>query len=92
MADRLSNIELLIMLSEDVKAQGDDLTVEINSRGRAHAQRVLENITRLKNELAVQERELQRFGVYLPRQQQEALPRAESLPRVVSKGPAQATG
>ena len=89
MADRLTNIEFLLMLSDDVKAQGDELTVEINQRGLAHARLLLENINRLENALAEQKREFQRFSIYMPRQQQEALPRtADALPRVVAKGPA----
>lgn len=88
MTDRLTNIEFLLMLSDDVKAQGDELTIEINARGLAHARRLLENVKRLEDALAEQKRELQRFSIYLPRQPQEALPRTEALPRVVAKGPA----
>ena len=90
MTDRLTNIEFLLMLSDDVKAQGDELTIEINQRGAAHARRVLELIGMLDKARALLEREKQRFGIYLPQQPHEhPLPRSE-LPRVVTKGPARA--
>lgn len=88
MTDRLTNIEFLLMLSDDVKQQGDELTIEINSRGLAHARRLLENINRLENALAEQKREFQRFSIYMPRQQQQELPRTDAMPRVIAKGPA----
>lgn len=98
MTDRLTNIEFLLMLSDDVKAQGDELTVEINSRGAAHARRVLELIGMLEKARALLERERQRFGIYLQHniERQEFPPapnqQSPSLPRVVSKGPAARTG
>jgi hypothetical protein len=91
MSDRLNNIELLVMLSEDVCSQGDELSREIFERGRAHAQRVQELRAMLDKASALLSREEQRFSRYLPEKRQEpALPRAE-MPRVVTKGPAQAS-
>jgi hypothetical protein len=91
MADRLNNVELLVMLSEDVCSQGDELSREIFERGRAHAQRVQEMRAMLDKASSLLAREEQRFNRYLPEKRQEpALPRAE-LPRVVTKGP-QAAG
>lgn len=80
MADRLNNIELLIMLSEDVCSQGDELTAEMVQRGRAHAQRVQELTTMLDKARALLDRERQRFSHYLP-------PARETIPRAVTKGP-----
>ena len=42
MIDRLNNVELLIMLSDDVCAQGDELSGEMFVRGRAHVLRFRE--------------------------------------------------
>ena len=82
MNDRLTNVELLIMLSQDVKAQGDDLSREMTERGATHARRVLELIGMLDNAKAMLESERQRFSVYLPRMRDE-------MPRVVRQGPAE---
>lgn len=88
MADRLNNIELLIMLSEDVCSQGDELTAEMVQRGRAHAQRVQELTGMLDKARALLDRERQRFSHYLPPER----PR-ETMPRAVTKGPsAQSAG
>jgi hypothetical protein len=93
MADRLSNIELLVMLSEDVCSQGDDLSREIFERGRAHAQRIRELRVMLDKANQLLTHEEQRFARYLPSPEKrpDSLPRTESLPRVVTKGP-QAAG
>lgn len=85
MADRLTNIELLVLMTEDLKNQGDELTVEINSRGAAHARRVVELLAMLEKAHHLLEREKQRFEVYLPRQHEQ-----QAIPRVVAKGPARA--
>lgn len=91
MTDRLNNIELLVMLSEDIAIQGDELSREIFERGRTHAQRVQEMRAMLDKASSLLAREEQRFNRYLPEKRQEpALPRAE-MPRVVTKGP-QAAG
>ena len=57
MNDRISNIELLCMLSQDLQSEGDHLTQEINSRGAAHARRVIELIGMLHKALSLLERE-----------------------------------
>ena len=48
MIDRITNVDFLLMLSDDLKQEGDQLTIEINARGRAHAQRLAENVMRLE--------------------------------------------
>ena len=83
MSDRLTNVELLIMLSQDVKAQGDDLSREMTERGASHARRVIELLGMLENAKAMLESERQRFSMYLPRTREE-------MPRVVRQGPAEA--
>jgi hypothetical protein len=92
MSDRLSNVELLIMLSEDICGQGDELSKEMFERGQTHARRVLEMSKMLDKARGMLDREMHRYGHYIQEKRGDSLPRTESLPRVVSKGPAQATG
>ena len=66
MQDRLTNIELLLMLSEDVKSQGDELSAEMTQRGAAHAHRVMELLNMLDRARFILEQERKRFSVYLP--------------------------
>jgi len=90
MADRLTNIELLLMLSEDVRAQGDDLSSEMHQRGMAHARRVGELLAMLDKARSVLLQEKSRYQQYFPREheQRQAIPQNdESVPRVVTKGP-----
>ena len=68
MADRLTNIEFLLMLSDDVKAQGDDPSAEMHRQGTAHARRVMELIAMLEKARVLLDRERQRFSAYLPRE------------------------
>jgi hypothetical protein len=90
MADRLNNVELLIMLSDDVRAQGDDLSKEMYERGRAHARRVQELSAMLVKAQELLEFEKRRFSQYLPPeplQRGENIAASENLPRAVTKGP-----
>jgi hypothetical protein len=84
MADRLTNIELLIMLSEDVKSQGDELSTEMHQRCATHARRVGELRAMLDKARDMMEQEFQRYERYLPQR-----PRTEPMPRVVQQGPKQ---
>lgn len=86
MADRLTNIELLLMLSEDVRTQGDELSSEMHGRGMAHARRVADLLVMLDKARAVLLQEKQRYQQYFPREERQAIP-SDDVPRVVSKGP-----
>jgi hypothetical protein len=83
MADRLTNIELLVMLSEDVKADNDDWAQGVYQEGAARARRVLELMNMLEKAKQILELERQRLSQYLPRQ------RTEEMPKVVTQGPKQ---
>lgn len=88
MTDRLTNIELLLMLSEDVRSQGDELSTEMHARGMAHARRVTELLAMLDKARGVLMQERQRYSQYFPREEQrQSLPDESNVPRVVSKGP-----
>jgi hypothetical protein len=84
MADRLTNIELLVMLSEDVKADNDDWAQGVYQEGAARARRVLELMSMLEKAKSILELERQRLSQYLPRQRSE-----EPMPKVVQQGPKQ---
>jgi hypothetical protein len=87
MADRLTNIELLLMLSEDVRAQGDELSSEMHGRGVAHARRVSELLAMLDKARSVLMQEKQRYAQYFPREEiRQAIP-GDDVPRVIAKGP-----
>ena len=77
-------IELLLMLSEDVKAQGDDLSAEMIAKGAAHARRVEELYGMLQRAMSMLEVERQKFQKYLPVRQQEPVTR---LPQALGKMP-----
>jgi len=86
--DRLTNIELLLMLSEDVRTQGDELSSEMHARGMAHARRVGELLAMLDKARGVLLQEKQRYAQYFPREEQrQTLPDESNIPRVVNKGP-----
>lgn len=88
MADRLTNIELLLMLSEDVRAQGDELSSEMHGRATVHARRVSELLLMLDKARSVLLQEKQRYAQYFPREEtRQAIPSDESIPRVVKQGP-----
>jgi hypothetical protein len=88
MADRLTNIELLLMLSEDVRAQGDELSSEMHQRGMAHARRVGDLLVMLDKARGVLLQEKSRYQQYFPREEtRQAIPGDDSIPRVVKQGP-----
>lgn len=62
-------IELLLMLSEDVKAQGDDLSAEMLMKGAAHARRIEELWNMLQRAMQLLALERDKFQKYLPREQ-----------------------
>ena len=66
MTDRLTNVEYLLMLAEDARAQGDDITTEINRQGEAHARKVLALLGMIKKAEQILNEELRRFNHYLP--------------------------
>lgn len=85
MSDRMNNIEMLLMLSDDLRAQGDDLSAEMRARGIAHAQKVEHLLGMLAKATQMLERERQRFSSYLPRengQTQHAPPQQPPAPRI----------
>ena len=81
MADRLTNVELLLMLSEDVKADNEDWSRDVWKEGAARAKKVNELLRMLDNAKLQLEAEAKRLSQYLPRE--------EPMPRVVTKGPIQ---
>ena len=86
MAARLTNIELLLMLSEDVRAQGDELSSEMHQRATVHARRVSELLVMLDKARAVLLQEKQRYQQYFPREEtRQAIPGDEPMPRVVKQ-------
>jgi hypothetical protein len=89
MADRLTNIELLLMLSEDVRAQGDELSSEMHARGMAHARRVADLLNMLDKARGVLLQEKSRYQQYFPREREErqAIPSEEPMPKIVKQGP-----
>lgn len=89
MSDRMTNIELLLMVAQDLKAQGDDLSHEISEKGKTHYERVISLLGRLDQAKAMLEMERQRFAWTVPRQRQDqALGQAvNDVPRIVRQGP-----
>jgi hypothetical protein len=90
MTDRLSNIELLVLLSEDIAAEGDDLKREIFQREQAYSRRLREMRSLLNKANGLLARQEERFPEHIPETAPPKLPRTE-MPRVVTKGPAQAS-
>jgi hypothetical protein len=81
MADRLTNIELLLMLSEDVRADNSDWSRQISQEGAVRARKVLDLLQRLQDAVALLEEERKWLSRYLPRE--------EPMPKVVTQGPRQ---
>jgi hypothetical protein len=79
MADRLSNVQLLLMLSEDNVADNQDWSREVWKEGEARARKVLELIGMLDKAKGMLVAEYNRLKVYLPE---------EPMPKIVQKGPA----
>jgi len=81
MADRLTNVELLLMLSEDVKADNEDWSRDVWKEGAARARKVNELLRMLDNARQLLEQEAKRLSQYLPRE--------EPMPKAVQRGPIQ---
>lgn len=81
MVDRLTQIELLMMITEDVRAEGQDIDTEVNQRYTAYAMKVLDLRNRLQRSLQGLDRELARVDAYLPK--------PEPMPKAVTQGPKQ---
>jgi hypothetical protein len=81
MADRLTNVELLVMLSEDNVADNQDWSREVWKEGAVRARKVHELLRMLDKAREQLEVEAKRLAQYLPRQ--------EEMPRVVTQGPKQ---
>jgi hypothetical protein len=97
MADRMTNVEFLIMLAEDVRVQGDEFSHETRTRGQAQYDRLYQLSLRLDEARDMVTRELQRFSHFAPTKgevlPQPQMPRGETqMPRVVAKGPRTAEG
>jgi hypothetical protein len=86
MSDRLTNIEMLLMVADDVRSQGDDLQEEMRQRGVAHAKRVMELMGMLEKARQLLLNEQQRFRQFFPVDHpQKPLPPAEPVPRVLRR-------
>ena len=81
MADRLTNIELLLMLSEDVRADNSDWSKQVYQEGAIRARKVNDMLQRLQEAVALLEDERKWLSRYLPRE--------EPMPKVVTQGPKQ---
>jgi hypothetical protein len=84
MTDRLHNVEVLLMLSEDARVQGDELSAEMHRMGVAHARKVADLLGMVDKARVMLERERQRFAHYLPREAEPArqMPREEERPQL----------
>jgi hypothetical protein len=80
MADRLTNIELLLMLSEDVKADNQDWSREVHAEGRARYQKVTQLLERIEQAKILLEDERKWLAHYAPRPQ-------EAMPKIATQGP-----
>lgn len=83
MAD-IDRIELLIGLSNNVRADNDAWRKEVFQEGRARAMRVKDMMTRFEAEYGALSQEMDKLNQYLPRQAQQ-LP--EEMPKAVTQGP-----
>ena len=80
MAD-IDRVELLIGLSNNVRADNDAWRREVYKEGRARAIRVRELMTRFEQEYGALGAEMDKLQQYLPQQQ-------EPMPQIVARGPA----
>jgi hypothetical protein len=87
MAD-MDRVELLMGLSNNMRQDNEEWRRAVYREGQERAKRVLEMIRRFEAEYAALDQERQSLSQYLPRQQ-EQLPRAEQMPKVVQQGPKQ---
>lgn len=80
MAERLTNVELLIMLSEDVRASNQDWSEQVWKEGEARAKNVQELIAKLDRARSMLMAEYKRLSPYLPQ---------EPMPKIATQGPRQ---
>jgi hypothetical protein len=67
MADRLTQVELLLMLSENEKAQNDDWAAQMREEAAARARRITELLMMLDKAREILEQEQRRFAQLLHR-------------------------
>jgi hypothetical protein len=85
MAD-IDRVQLLIGLSNNMRAENAEWRKQVHQEGRERANRVNEMIALFEQEYAALDRERQSLSQYLPRQQ-EKLPPVEPMPKVAQQGP-----
>src|SRR5262245_50034829 len=68
MADRLTNIELLLMFAENARATGDDLSAEMHQRVTEHVKRVAELSVMIDKAKTLLQGETERWAAYFPRE------------------------
>lgn len=83
MAD-IDRVQLLIGLSNNMRADNDAWRKEVFQEGRARALRVREMMGMFEAEYAALSREMDSLAQYLPRQ---ALPEQGPVPKAVTQGP-----
>ena len=79
----MDRVELLMQLSENMRADNDDWRKQVWREGNERAKRVLEMIQRFEAEYAALDAERKSLSQYLPRQQITE----EPMPRAVTQGP-----
>ena len=67
-----SNIELLLMLTENAQADGDELVTENNKMYSAHARKLWELSQMIEHARALLQTEMTRFQRWLPQEQSNA--------------------
>jgi hypothetical protein len=88
MAERMTNIDMLLMMTEDLKSRGDDLNSEMTERGMAHARNVVMMMEKVDKARVILLAEYERYKKYLPGVP-PAVEGVDQLPRVVRQGPRQ---
>ena len=79
MANRLTNVDLLLMLAQDQTADNQDWSREVWKEGEARVKKIQDQIETLDKAKNLLVNELKRLSVYLPEQEQ--------MPRAVTQGP-----
>jgi hypothetical protein len=100
MAERMTNVDMLLMMTEDLKSRGDDLYDEMSERGTAHARNIVMMMEKVDKARVILLAEYERYKKYLPQptagqqaigqnleDQRRALEGVDQLPRVVRQGP-----
>ena len=84
MAD-IDRVELLIGLSNNVRADNEAWRREVFKEGRARAVRVREMMNRFEQEYGALSQEMDRLNQYLPVEQGRV--QQEQMPKAVTQGP-----